>query len=125
QEGGPAALGVFFEPGKEHDMFWLIKDRQTRRGPFSFTLNGFDVIYYTGIQVSSDPGIPLVWIGFMLLISGLVLSLMVSHTRVWMRIRKIKDGHEVLIAADVSKNRGSFKERFDQSFLRFQKGEDT
>jgi len=125
QEGGPAALGVFFEPGKEHDMFWLIKDRQTRRGPFSFTLNGFDVIYYTGIQVSSDPGIPLVWIGFMLLISGLVLSLMVSHTRVWMRIRKIKDGHEVLIAADVSKNRGSFKERFDQSFLNFQKGEDT
>ncbi len=125
QEGGPAALGVFFEPGKEHDMFWLIKSRQTRRGPFSFTLNGFDVLYYSGIQVSSDPGTVLVWTGFVLLISGLVLSLMVAHKRVWMRITKVTDGHEILIAADVSKNRGSFKERFDQSFLRFQKGEDT
>jgi len=125
QEGGPAALGVFFEPGKEHDMFWLTKDREIQRGTFSFTLNGFDILYYTGIQVSYDPGAVLVWTGFILLISGLVLSLMVSHKRVWMRITKVTDGHEVLIAADASKNRGSWKERLDQAFLRFQKGEDA
>ena len=65
------------------------------------------------------------WTGFILLISGLVLSLMVSHKRVWMRITKVTDGHEVLIAADASKNRGSWKERLDQAFLRFQKGEDA
>jgi len=38
---------------------------------------------YIGFQITRDPGVPLVWAGFGLLLAGLAVSFTVFHRRVW------------------------------------------
>ncbi|MEA1971321.1 MAG: cytochrome c biogenesis protein ResB [Thermodesulfobacteriota bacterium] len=110
---GPAVLGVLLEPEKAHDIFWIFQNgrninQQQKRG-FTFTLNDFSKLYYTGIQVSKDPGVLLVWTGFSLIIIGFMLSLFFAHKRIWLRISGSQDEYEISIAASVSKNRKTFE----------------
>jgi len=112
---GPAVLGVLLEPGKAHDIFWIFQNgrnlNQQQKGYFAFTLQDFSRLYYTGIQVSKDPGVPLVWIGFCLIMMGFILSLFFTHKRIWLRISGSQDKYEISISASVSKNRKSFEEQ--------------
>jgi len=115
---GPAVLGVLLEPGKKHDIFWISQrdvaiDRQ-QKGGFTFRLESFERLYYTGIQVSNDPGVPLVWVGFFTIMIGFILSLFFVHKRMWMRISCSQDTYEVSIAASVSKNRKLFEEKLEE-----------
>jgi cytochrome c biogenesis protein len=48
-----------------------------------------DVIGSTGLQIKADPGIPLVYTGFGLLMLGVIMSY-VSHSQIW---ALQKDGH--------------------------------
>ena len=115
-ELGPAVLGVLFEPGKEHKVFWVFQNGHNsnqEHGGFTFMLKEFNRLYYTGIQVSKDPGIFLVWVGFFLIVMGLILHLFLTHKRIWLRISGSQDKHEVSIAASVSKNRISFEEKLE------------
>jgi cytochrome c biogenesis protein len=115
---GPAVLGVLLEPGKaQHDIFWIFQNghniNQQQKSAFTFTLDGFSRLYYTGIQVSKDPGVPLVWIGFCLIMIGFILSLFFTHKRIWIRISASQDKYEISIAASVSKNRKTFEEKLE------------
>jgi cytochrome c biogenesis protein len=53
------------------------------------TLKIVDVIGSTGLQIKADPGIPLVYTGFGLLMLGVIMSY-VSHSQIW---ALQKDGH--------------------------------
>jgi cytochrome c biogenesis protein len=46
------------------------------------TLKILDVVGSTGLQIKSDPGIPIVYTGFAFLMGGLVMSYF-SHSQVW------------------------------------------
>ncbi|MGA2192094.1 MAG: cytochrome c biogenesis protein ResB [Nitrospirota bacterium] len=39
--------------------------------------------YYSGFEIVKDPGLPLVWAGFALLLAGLILSFYFYHRQVW------------------------------------------
>ncbi|MBW2630725.1 MAG: cytochrome c biogenesis protein ResB [Deltaproteobacteria bacterium] len=115
---GPAVLGVLIEPGKaQHDIFWIFQNEQNinqqQKSGFVFTLKDFSRLYYTGIQVSKDPGVSLVWIGFCLIMMGFMLSLFFTHKRIWLRISGSQDKYEFSIAASVSKNRKTFEEKLE------------
>ncbi len=115
---GPAVLGVLIEPGKAHDIFWVFQNgrniNQQQRSGFTFTLEDFSRLYYTGIQVSKDPGVPLVWIGFCLIMIGFILSLFFAHKRIWLRISGSQGKYEIFIAASISKNRKPFEEKLEK-----------
>jgi cytochrome c biogenesis protein len=51
--------------------------------PYVFNLNGMEEKYRTGIQVVSDPGLPIVITGGFLLLAGLVIVFWLSHLRFW------------------------------------------
>jgi cytochrome c biogenesis protein len=74
-----ALLLVLFAPHAAPDGFWLFTDQQSgqgsvRQGAFTFTLKALEKRNYTGIQVTHDPGLPIVWIGCSLLVIGLVVT---------------------------------------------------
>ena len=54
--------------------------------PYVFVLNGMAEKYYTGLQVNSDPGAPIVAVAAVLMIVGLLMVFFTSHRRVWIRI---------------------------------------
>ncbi len=106
QGRGPAVLGVLFEKGKPHRMFWIFQDgagNASAEGDFTFTLKDFKRYYYTGLRVSKNPGMPFVWGGFLLVLIGFILNLFFAHERVWVRIREAGKGTEISIAASSSK----------------------
>jgi len=115
---GPAVLGVIIEADKPHDIFWIFGDdgktSDQKAGDYIFTLKDFEKIYYTGIQVSKDPGIPLVWFGFLAILTGLILSLFLSHRKIWIRISEKENGGEIAIAATANRNRGDFQKNLER-----------
>ncbi len=117
---GPAALGVLIRPGTEHDIFWMPKDLPIRKGSRIFTFRDFDTVYYSGLQVNKDPGVPLVWLGFILIGAGFITHLFFSHVRVWVRIAKVDDGHEISIAAQADRNRDTLENKVNSLVTRFQ-----
>jgi len=46
------------------------------------TLKIVEVVGSTGLQIKADPGIPIVYTGFALLMLGVVMSY-VSHSQIW------------------------------------------
>jgi len=54
--------------------------------PYVFVLNGMAEKYYTGLQVGSDPGVPLVVAAAFCMIIGLMMVFFMSHRQIWIRI---------------------------------------
>jgi|GEM_PF-5289908 len=69
---------------------------------------------YSELQINYDPGINLIWTGFILISAGLYMSLNVTHKRIWI----ICDKFENKIAAGgiSNKNEISFSNEFDAIF---------
>ncbi len=63
-----------------------------RRGKQIFSVTGYDKRYYTGLQVTKDPGVWLVYSGFILIILGCFVTLFMSHQRICVEI--IKSGQK-------------------------------
>lgn len=115
QGRGPALLGVLLRPGQHHDIFWLFRGEPVEHGGHTFEFQNFTARFYTGIQVGSDPGVPLVWAGFILLLLGLTVSLFGVHRRLWVRITPAAEGAEIAIAADPGKNKQGLETRLDEA----------
>lgn len=64
---------------------------------------------YTGLQVSKDPGVEIVWFGCILMIIGVYAAFFMSHRRIWLRIEK----GNITMGGNASKNQGAFQLYFD------------
>lgn len=65
---------------------------------------------YTGLQVTKDPGVWVVWIGCILMILGIYGAFLMSHRRIWIRIT----ADEVALAGHTNKNPAAFATTFEQ-----------
>jgi cytochrome c biogenesis protein len=114
---GEGVQVVLFRPNQEPRSFWLLKSfpkLDERRGDeFTLTFEGMTSKEYTGLQVTKDPGVWVVWIGCGLMIFGLIVSFFFSHQRVWMKISK-SPGGEIVLAGSTNKNRVGFEKTFGQ-----------
>jgi cytochrome c biogenesis protein len=54
--------------------------------PYVFVISGVQEKYYTGLQVNSDPGLPVVAAAAFLMFIGLMLVFFSSHRQVWLRV---------------------------------------
>jgi cytochrome c biogenesis protein len=106
---------VLFKPNQEPRAFWVLKDlpkfNPQNNNDFILTFEGVTSKEYTGLQVTKDPGVWIVWIGCSLMILGLIISFFFSHQRVWVRIPKSSIG-EIVLAGSTNKNRVGFEKTF-------------
>jgi cytochrome c biogenesis protein len=112
---GEGAQVVLFKPNQEPRPFWLLrafpKFDEQRKDEFILTVEEVSEKEYTGLSVTKDPGVWVVWIGCGLMIFGLILSFFFSHQRIWVRILKSPEG-EVVLAGSANKNRVGFEKTF-------------
>jgi cytochrome c biogenesis protein len=74
---------------------------------------GFWGARYTGLQVTKDPGVWVVYTGFILLCIGPLISFFGSHKKLWVRIQDRK-GHTVItVAGSANRNRIGFEREFN------------
>ena len=56
----------------------------------AFSVVDIKPVFYTGLQVTMDPGTWIVWVGSTILILGLIVAFFIPHRRAWARIKKEK-----------------------------------
>ncbi len=78
--------------------------------PYFLLMDGFEPQYFSGLQVSKNPGTNIIWFGSVLLVGGMMLAFYTVHRKVWMRL---EDGK--LFVAFYSHK---FKEEFKKSFIK-------
>lgn len=78
--------------------------------PYMFFMNGFEPLFFSGLEVSYHPGSILIWIGSIILVLGMAVAFYTVHRKVWIRI----EGDTARVAVWSHK----FKEEFKRSFLK-------
>jgi cytochrome c biogenesis protein len=114
----PAAELRIYEKGQLRDRAWVFKNfpgfHGSRDLEYEFTIKGFDQKKYTGLQVTRDPGVPVVWVGCTLMMLGILFTFFLSHRKVWVRIRPAGQETELVLAGSPSKNRLGFEKEFER-----------
>jgi cytochrome c biogenesis protein len=117
-EGVQVAL---LRPNQEPRVFWVIKGLakvEPQMGEeFAISFEAKTSREYTGLQVTKDPGVWVVWSGCGLMIFGFIVSFFFSHQKVWVRMLKGPTkaaGEEIVLAGSASKNRVGFEKTFQQ-----------
>jgi cytochrome c biogenesis protein len=86
-----------------------------RGGQYIFTLKNIQELYSTGLQVTKDPGVWVVWLGCLLMVGGLIITFFISHRRVWVGVfeednKKI----QVFVAGSTNRNLITFETEFQK-----------
>jgi cytochrome c biogenesis protein len=68
--------------------------------------------YFTGLQVSRDPGTPVVAAAALLLICGLMMVLFSYSRQIWIRIDQKKEGVRICIAGRSYRNKTGLEREF-------------
>jgi len=84
---------------------------------YKFELTGYLAKKFTGLQITKDPGVLLVWIGSTLLVVGVTLSAAIYHRRVWAKVVPGPQGQGVVVYVGGMAYKGQID--FDREFERF------
>ena len=78
---------------------------QGRKGNVAVSVKDYDRRYYTGLQVTKDPGVWVVYSGFILLIAGCYITFFMSHQRLCIDIAKQGKKSIIMVAGTANKNK--------------------
>jgi len=95
--------------------FWIFAnkpdfDRDNRTDRFALKFGKVAPLYATGLRISHDPSIPLLYAGGALLVAGLVLSFSTSHKRIWARLH----AGRVAIGGAAHRNQEAFSRELEK-----------
>ena len=61
--------------------------------------------YYTGLQVTQDPGVWVVYTGFILMLAGCMVTFFMSHQRICIEINPAGKKSRVMVAGTANKHK--------------------
>ena len=95
-----------------------------RKGKFAFVVKDFENKYYTGLQITRDPGVWYVYAGFMLMIIGCWITFFMSHDSWFIEIEKNGGKNSrITFSGTTNRNNQGLKLRI-QKYANKLKGED-
>ncbi len=98
---------AFSRPQMQH--FWeTAMNRVGGETPYRIRLVGMTAPEFTGLQITKDPGRPVVYGGFLLMIVGILVHLYFKHRQIWVALCT----NEIVIAGVVRNNVSSFAQEF-------------
>jgi cytochrome c biogenesis protein len=115
---GPAFfVGLALENQEPAGSWILAKQSEfhgNKIGDIGITVVEYFNSFYTGLQVRKDPGVWVVYIGFILMLLAMIIALYISHRRVWLVLSPASAGTRILVAGNSSKHPLAFKREFDK-----------
>jgi cytochrome c biogenesis protein len=120
----PAVL-IEFESGSDEEKKtfsgWILKrypDTGLLPGGYRVEFLDYWGVEYTGLQVSKDPGVVLIYIACVIMAAGLYMAFFMSHKKIWIRLNPGSSGKKgsvhMLLAGSASKNRLAFEKEVDK-----------
>lgn len=122
--GGPAVrVLVRTEGGREYGTWaWAKPPREASPAdePFTFELTSFRVTSTTGLMVRKDPGIPVIFTGFGLLLAGFVLTYLFSHRKLYLGLIEQEGGVLVLAGGSSHRRPAAFQTQLETLLRRIE-----
>jgi cytochrome c biogenesis protein len=116
----PAAQLALYKDGTLLEEKWIFAKfpdfHGEQKGPYRFKFLNYRGKEYTGLQLTRDPGVWIVWLGCFLLCLGCYLICFTSHRRLWVKVEPKKDEYLVTLAGSANKNMSSFSRDFEKFF---------
>ena len=81
--------------------------------PFVFSIDRVERIYYTGLQLVRDPGVPLVLLGGLLMVAGMMMVFFMPHQQFWVRIEQEGAKISISIAGRTNRNNQQLQKNID------------
>ncbi|MGD2269194.1 MAG: cytochrome c biogenesis protein ResB [Desulfobacterales bacterium] len=91
-------MSPIFNPSRKDTVFISVEDFKV---PQQATVPKF----YTGLQVTKDPGVWVVYIGFILMIIGFYITFFMSHQRIYVEITPRGNSSKITVVGTSNKNK--------------------
>jgi cytochrome c biogenesis protein len=82
---------------------------------YRFELVGYQPRKFTGLQITKDPGVNIVWTGSTMIVVGIALSSFIYHRRLWFKVIPGKPGESTVtvhVGGTTHKNQIDFNKEF-------------
>ncbi len=117
---GPAVQIQEQSPQKKSvKTFWIFLNYpdfdKKRNGKHIYVLKNIEELYSTGLQVTKDPGVWIVWLGCLMMIGGLIITFFISHRRVWIIIEPTNKKIAISIVGSTNRNLIGFEGEFQKT----------
>jgi cytochrome c biogenesis protein len=87
---------------------------QVQDSKYHFEVVGYTPKKFTGLQITKDPGVGLVWAGSTMLVVGVTLSAFIYHRRIWVKLLSSPAGTSVVWGGTSHKSRIDFLREFNR-----------
>jgi cytochrome c biogenesis protein len=85
-----------------------------RRGEVVIAVDQFKEKHYTGLQVNQDPGVDVVYTGFILMILGCYVTFFRSHQQLCIEAVRKGSGTQVSVYGTTNKNKTAMERRIQR-----------
>ncbi len=119
---GAAMVGVLEQDGASEVVFLPVRFEgfdKMRRDDVIVSVADYEQQYYTGLQVTKDPGVPLVYAGFLLMIVGIYITFFTSHQRFCVQAVEADGKTTVTVLSKANKNKPAARKKAETISERF------
>lgn len=113
----PAVKIKFEAPGMESYMGWILKrlpDTGVLNGGHTVIFKDYWGVEYTGLSVSKDPGVWLIYLASLLMTVSLYICFFMSHKKIWVNIAGAGRSVNITVGATTNRNRLTLEQEIDK-----------